>query len=173
MKIKHLFPIVLLLALSTFTSCELFDKVDDVNFDVDVPLEFDVNAVGATSYNKQALLNASTDPDVAEYADKIKEFKINKITYTIEGSDATTQTFTGSISVVDGGQVLSNLAGVALTNNTTETELDANLSAFNDLASKLLNDKQELVEFDGTFSDVPVNFTLKLRFYLTVTADAL
>jgi hypothetical protein len=174
MKIKHLFSVMFLLLLGTFTSCELFDKADDVTFDADVPLDFviDVDQESEGSYTQEALLNAATNPDIAEYADKIKKFKINKVTYTITNSTSDGATFTGSVAVASSGDVLSSLTNLSV-NNTAETDLPANLDGFNDLAEKLLNDKQESVLLNGQFSNVPVSFNLKLRFYFSITADAL
>jgi hypothetical protein len=174
MKIKHLFPIVLLLALSTFTSCELFDKADDVNFDVDVPVDFVVNVTPNSEggYTSEQVLNASSDPDIAEYADKIKEFKVNRITYTITNSTADGTTFTGEVTVAATGEVLSGVTNLSVA-NTSETDLPANLDGFNDLASRLLEDKQETVMMNGQFSTSSVSFNIRLRFYLSVTADAL
>ncbi len=174
MKIKHLFPIVLLLTLSTFTSCELFDKADDVTFDVDVPVDFLVNVTPNSEggYTEEKLLDTSTNPDIAEYADKIKEFKVNRITYTITNSNADGTTFDGSVSIAATGDVLSSVDNISVA-NTPETDLPANLDGFNDLASRLLEDKQETIMMNGQFSSSTVSFNIKLRFYITATADAL
>ncbi|MBX2899150.1 MAG: hypothetical protein KF775_05855 [Cyclobacteriaceae bacterium] len=172
MKIKHLFSVALVLCISTFTSCDLFDKADDVNFDVDVPLNFVVNISEVLTFSDEALLNAKTNSDVAKYASKIESFKVNKITYSIEGSNASSQTFSGSLVIAEGGQTLGTLTNVAVT-NTLETDLPVNVDGLNALASKLLDDKEELVRVAGLFSDGSVNFTLKLRFYLTIKANAL
>lgn len=177
MKTKHLFPIVLLLTLSTFTSCELFDKADDVNFDVVLPLEFVIdenedNPEGA-SYSDSQLLDATSNPDVAEYANKIKEFKVDRITYTISSADPTSVTFTGgTLQVASNSQIIATASAVSL-NNSAETDLTANLDGFNDLAARLLDDKQETVLLNGTLSETPVEFHVTFRFYIKITADAL
>lgn len=174
MKIKHLFPIVLVLALSTFTSCDLFDKADDVNFDVDVPVDFVVNVTPNSEggYTAEQVLDASSNPDIAEYADKISKFKVNRITYTITNSTADGTTFTGSVSVLASGDILSGVTNLSVA-NAPETDLPSNLDGFNDLASRLLEDKQETIMMNGQFSTSTVSFNIRLRFYLSVTADAL
>jgi hypothetical protein len=87
MKIKHLIPVFLLFALGTISSCDLLDKADDVSFDVTVPLTFliDENADNPSgmAYSDTQLLDATANSEVAKYASKIKEFKVNKVTYTI------------------------------------------------------------------------------------------
>lgn len=172
MKIKHLFSLVMLLTLGAFTSCELFDKVDDVTFDVVLPLDFviDEDDPEAGSYVDSKVLDANSDPEIAKYADKIKEFKIDKITYTISNADPTSVTTSGTLST--SSSVIATALNVSLA-NTTETDLTANIDGFNDLAAKLLDDKQETVLVTGTLSDTPVSFNVRFRFYVRITADAL
>jgi len=176
MKIKHLFPIALLLALGTFSSCDLFDKVDDVNFDADLPIEFQINETAVNpsgkDYSASKMLSASSDPDVAKYASKIKEFKVNKITYTISaGANPSSVTFTNG-AVKAGGKTLATISSASLS-NTTETELTADTAGFNELATKLLGDLQEEITVTGRLSSTPVTFTVTFKVYVTITANAL
>jgi len=178
MKIKHLIPVVLLLALGTFSSCDLFDKVDDVSFDVTLPLEFviDENAdnPGGMTYTNSKLLSATSDPEVAKYASKIQEFKVNKITYTVSpGADPSTVTFSnGTLKITSSGKTIASISSASLS-NTSETELTADTAGFNELASTLLADKEESIQMQGTLSKTPVAFTVTFKFYVTITADAL
>ncbi len=176
MKIKHLIPVFLLLALGTFSSCDLFDKVDDVSFDVTLPLDFAVNETAdnpsGKTYTDSKLLDASSDPEVAKYASKIQEFTVNKVTYTISGASDQSITFTNGTLKVSSGKTIASASSVSLS-NTAETELTADTAGFNELASLLLADKQELVQLQGTLSETPVSFTVKFKFYVTLTADAL
>ncbi len=121
MKIKHPFLLLFVLLFGTLTSCELFDKADDVSFDVVLPLEFviDENADNpdGASYSDTQLLDATSDPDVAKYANKIKEFKVNRITYTISSADPTSVSFTGgSLQVASNSQVIATASAVSLSN---------------------------------------------------------
>jgi len=177
MKIKHLFPIFLLLALGTFSSCDLFDKVDDVTFDGVLPLAFIVNEAavnsGGKTYTDSKLLDAADEPEIAKYASKIKEFKVNKITYTVSGVSDATVTFTnGTLKVVSSGKTIASASSVNL-GTTSEQELTADTAGFNELASLLLADQQELVQLQGTLSKTPIAFTVNFKFYVTVTADVL
>jgi len=176
MKTKHLIPVFLLLALGSFSSCDLFDKVDDVSFDVTLPLDFAVNEAAVNpsgkTYTDSKLLDAASDPEVAKYASKIQEFKVNKVTYTISGASDPTITFTNGTLKVSSGKTIASISSASLS-NTAETELTADTAGFNELASLLLADKQELVTLQGTLSKTPVSFTVKFKFYVTLTADAL
>lgn len=74
--------------------------------------------------------------------------------------------------VASNGKVIATASSVSLS-NTAETELTADLDGFNDLAARLLDDKQEIVMLNGTLSETPVSFNVRFRFYLKITADAL
>lgn len=178
MKTKSIFSILLLIALGTISSCDLLDKADDVSFDVTVPLTFliDENADNPSgmAYSDTQLLDATSDPEVAKYASKIKEFTVKKVTYTISpGADPSTVIFTnGALKVSSTGKTIASATSVSLT-NTAETELTADTAGFNELASKLLDDKQEIILMNGTLSKTPVAFTVKFTFYITIKANAL
>ena len=177
MKTNSFLSILLLFVAVSFTSCDLLDNADDLSFDATLPLDFVINETAdnpsGKSYTDSKLLNAASDPEVAKYASKIKEFKVNKITYTISGANPNTVTFTnGTLSVASSGKTIASASLVSLS-TTTETELTADNEGFNELASNLLNDKQELIQLAGTLSKTPVTFTVKFKFYVTITADAL
>jgi len=176
MKTKHLFSIALLLTLSMFSSCNLFDKVDDVTFEGVLPLKFTINETAdnpnGKAYTDTKTLDANSDPDVAKYASKIKSFKVNKVTYTISGADPNTVTFTNGTLKVSTGKTIASASSVSLS-NTAETELTADTAGFNEVASLLLADKQVMTQLQGTLSKTPVTFVVDFKFYVTITADAL
>ncbi len=177
MKIKYLFPVVMLLSLGALSSCDLFDSADDISFDVVLPLDFVIDEQadnpGGKTYTDSELLDAASDPEVAKYASKIQEFTVNKITYTISGANPNTVTFTnGTLKVASSGKTIASASSVSLS-NPSETELTSDIAGFNELAASLLNDKQELIQLQGTLSKTPVAFNVKFKFYVTITADAL
>lgn len=175
MKIKHLFPIFILLALGSLASCDLFDKVDDVTFDAELPLEFVIDEtqtnVNGKDYSISKTLDASSDPDVAKYANKIKEFKVNKITYSISGVSPSGVTFNDGVLKVN-SKTLATAGNVNIT-SVSDVELENDPAGINELASKLLGSKQAEVVFAGGFSSTPIKFTLSCKFYVTIKADAL
>lgn len=178
MKTKAQLSILLLIIFSAFSSCDLLDKADDVSFDVTLPVTFVIdetaNNPGGMAYADTQLLDATSDPEVAKYASKIKEFKVNKVTYTITpGAGSSTVTFTnGAVKVSSSGKTIASASSVNLS-STAETELTADTAGFNELASKLLDDKQELILLNGTLSKTPVGFSVEFNFYVTITANAL
>lgn len=178
MKIKAILPILLLAIFTAFSSCDLLDKADDVSFDVTLPLTFVIDETAdnpsGKAYADSKLLDATSDAEVAKYASKIKEFKVNKVTYTITpGAGSSTVTFTnGAVKVSSTGKTIASATSVNLS-NTAETELTADTAGFNELATKLLDDKKELILLNGTLSKTPVGFSVKFNFYVTITANAL
>jgi hypothetical protein len=80
---KTLMRISFILVFYVFSSCDLIEKADDVSFDVTVPLSFVVNETATStgkSFSDTKTLNVASDDEVAKYASKIKEFKVNKVT---------------------------------------------------------------------------------------------
>ncbi|MEY4930539.1 MAG: hypothetical protein RI909_1263 [Bacteroidota bacterium] len=172
---------LLLIFLGAFSSCNLFDKVEDASFDITLPLTFSISDATVPllgqptekAYTGSELLNAASNAEVASFANKIKAFKVNKITYTISGANPNTVTFTNSLMKISStGTTIAAPNSVSLT-NTVETVLTSNETGFNELAEKLLDDKQELIQLNGTLSKTPVAFSVTFKFYVTVTISAL
>jgi len=146
-------------------------------FDVTLPLDFSINEgednPSGKAYSDSELLDAAANAEIAKYATKVKKFTVNKITYTISGANPNTVLFTnGALKVSSTGKTIATASSVNLANNA-ETELTADTAGFNELAEKLLDDKQELILLNGTLSKTPVAFFVTFKFYVTITANAL
>ena len=176
MKNLKLIRLSVFLMFCTFFSCDLIEKADDVSFSATAPISFVVNETATSSgqaYSDTRLLNLGSDPEVAKYSSKIKEFKVNKITYTISGANPTSVTFSnGIIKIASNGTTIATTGTVNLS-TTSETELSADANGLNELADLLLDNKQEQIQLQGTLSATPVLFTVNFKFYLTITANAL
>src|SRR5215213_3090874 len=161
----------LALIASTFTGCDLFDKADDVKLDTTLPLEFLVNeqAVnpGGKQYASTKTLNALDNADVAKYKDKIKEIKLNRITYIISDYSGTSSvTFTnGSLNAVS--KTLATATSVNL-QSSAETELtNIDQAGFDEFAKQIKANKQVDVTVAGTLSATPVAFKITAYFEVT------
>jgi low affinity Fe/Cu permease len=177
MKNFKLIRLSVFLMFYTISSCDLIDKATDVTFSATAPLAFVVNETaispGGKFYSDTKLLNVASDAEVAKYASKIKEFKVNKITYTISGANPTSVTFSnGTLKIASSGTTIATTGTVSLLNNA-ETELSADINGLNELAASLLDSKQEQIQLQGTLSQTPVSFTVNLKFYLSITANPL
>ena len=161
-------------------SCSLFDKAENINFEAKLPLEFVVDETatnaGAKSYTYSKTLDATQNAEVAKYKDKIKEIKVNKISYVVSGYSApggAVVTFTnGKLKVASSGKTIAEAASINL-QSTVEGDLTADTAGFNELAELLKADKSETVSLSGTFSSTPVKFTVKVYFHTTITAGVL
>jgi hypothetical protein len=177
MKNLNLIRLYVFLMFCSFLSCDLIEKADDVSFSATAPISFVVNETATSSgqfYSDSRVLNLGSDPEVAKYSSKIKEFKVNKITYTISGANPTSVTFSnGIIKIASNGTTIATAPSVVLLSNNAETELSADANGLNILADLLLDNKQEQIQLQGTLSQTPVSFTVVFKFYLTITANAL
>jgi hypothetical protein len=175
---KLILPLLALLAVSLL-SCDLFEKADNITFEAKLPLEFVVDETatntGAKSYTYTKTLDATQNADVAKYKDKIKEFKVNKISYVVSGYSAPggVVTFTnGKLKVASSGKTIAEAASVNL-QSTAEADLTADTAGFNELAELLKADKSETVSLAGTFSSTPVKFKVTVYFHTSITAGVL
>lgn len=168
-------------AMSTglmLSGCELFDKVDDVTFDAKLPVDFVIDEQMESdvpvAYTDMAILDATDDAEVAKYKDKIREIRLNKITYVIEGYSAPgTVVFSNGTLSMAGAGTLATASAITL-QNTPETELTSiDQAGFNEFANQIMDDKQVTINLGGTFSTTPVAFNLRAYFHVTITADAL
>lgn len=168
---------VLFFAVCGLTSCDLFDKVDDVKFEGKLPVTFEINEGNVSeipvTYSETEILNALDNDEIAKYKDKIKEIKLNKITYKIENYDAPAEViFSNGSLQISSGKTLATITSLTL-QNTAEAEFVADPLSFADFAAEIKDDKQVAINMQGTLSTTPVAFTLTAYFHVTVTAEVL
>jgi hypothetical protein len=159
-------------------SCDLFDKADDISFSTEFDKSLTVDNAGKGSYSDQITLDATTDPEVAKYKEKIQNITLNEVTYKVSnyvGPDAAT--FTGDILFGTNGNLGSvSISAINLSDASTsgdEMELDLSQDEINAVAAQLKDDKSVLVTMAGEFSDGPVSFVVTVKINAKITADAL
>lgn len=173
--LKHLLVITFFL-FGSLTSCDWLENATDVNFDTTIPVVYSVNETAnnpsGKSYSDTKTLSATSDEEIAKYANKLKGFTVKKITYTVTGANPTTVTFSDGKLLTSSGKTIATIGTINLS-NSTETEIPTDATGINDLTSSLVSNKQANVTLQGTLSKTPVAFTLTIRYYLTVTANPL
>jgi hypothetical protein len=159
------------------TSCNLFDKADDVKFDSPIEGSLSVNATNVGSVTENLTLSSASSPEINKYKDKIRKFTVNKVTYTIvdylgeadclfSGSVKTSIANSATLSLTDVNIKQLNDAGTA-----TELVLPANdLQA---IAALLKEDKEVIVTVTGSLTKIPASFKIKFTINATIEADAL
>ncbi len=172
---KHALVIAFFL-VGPLTSCDWLEKATDVDFDTTIPIVFTVNetAVSATgkSYSDTKTLSATSDEEIAKYANKLKGFSVKKITYTITGANPTSVTFSDGKLLTASSKTIASISSINLS-NSAETEITTDATGINDLTSTLVSTKQASITLQGTASKTPVAFILTIKFYVTVTANPL
>ena len=173
----------------SFVACDLLDKADDVTFDQELEIIWnaDENAEGSNvPYASLDELDLADYPEIAKYANKIKEIKVNRITYRITNYDASphhSQVIfnNGSASFMATGSstpavtvpYAASASGVNLQTTTAETDLSINQDGLNKIASLLKDNNKVSVSTSGVLSVTPVQFSVINKYYVTITANAL
>lgn len=178
MKNKIVIAIMSIFLAAGLSSCDLFDKVDDVSFSSEVEKSIVINDAPAGSYSDEVVLNVTDDSEVAKYSEKITGIIVNNITYRVSDySGPSGATFTGDMlfgpsgslgSVAINGLNLSTASG-----SGEEFALDLSQSEVDAIAEQLKVNKTLVVIMAGTFSDGPVSLVIHVKIDATIEADAL
>ncbi|HZY79851.1 MAG TPA: hypothetical protein VFE50_10030 [Cyclobacteriaceae bacterium] len=165
-------------------SCSLFDKVDDITFDVELTHEFTINETrkdkNVTYGSKEVLDAAKVNTDFAKYKDKIKSVTVTGVTYQVHDLTAgTTTIFTNGKCgfSAPSGSAATSVADLAIENiKAAEGQvknLNYNQQALDEIGSILKGDQKVNVYVNGTFSETPVAFQVRIKLKATIVADAL
>lgn len=163
-----------LIVAGLLSSCDLFDKVDDVSFNSVFEKSLTVDNAGAGTYSDAIILDATADPEINKYKDKITALVVNSITYRVSNYDGPVDaTFNGDMLFGTNG-TLGTIAieGLSLS-STTEQELQFSQSEIDAIGAQLKDNNTVTVTMAGTFSDGPVSFVVTVKVDATITADAL
>ena len=170
--------------LTLLAGCDLFKDIDDVSFDSTLSENIVVSEsnTGTSVANSEIIvLDATTDPDINQYKDKIKGIKINKISYQVVTFSATDPvTLSGTISfgesTTNSPTVIASVASLNLKEafvNGTVYELPVQQADIDKISALLKDDKAVKIYLNSVLSKTPVSFTIELIMDVTVEADAL
>lgn len=167
-----------LFVVGLMASCDLFDKADDISFSTEFDKSLTVDNAGKGSYSDQITLDATTDPEVAKYKEKIQNIELNDVTYKVSNyTGPDDATFSGDVLFGVNGDLGSvSISGLNLSDASSsgdEMDLDLSQDEVNAVAAQLKNDKTVLVTMAGEFSDGPVSFVVTVKVDAKITADAL
>lgn len=168
------------------SGCSLFEKVDDVTFDVEITHTFvideNMDSQGnPVSYSDVDAIDPKTNSDFNKYKDKIKEITVNKITYTVSDYEAdgavSFTNGTGKFKATASGTTALGSAGISFQNIQASVggnfELTYAVSDLNAIANHLEKVEPVYFEVAGTFSKTPVAFKVPVTIHCTIKADAL
>jgi hypothetical protein len=179
----------LLVVAASLITCDALEEADDVTFHADMTIVFITNEDGDGTnvpYDDVQLLDLADNAEIADYLDRIKDIKIDSITYRITNYDASPHgeavifnNGTASFGPFDSdAQVLTvdyaaSASGVNLQTTVTETTLDIDQDQFNTVIDLLLDDKKVKMYSEGELSKTPIAFNIVSKWYFTITANAL
>jgi hypothetical protein len=164
-------------------SCDLFDKVDDVTFDVTLNQTFHVNetqtAQNVAYADMEVLDAAAVNSDFDKYKDKIKSISITAITYKVLAVATPSVIFTGGSVGYSAVSATTPSALVSLGIESPKAaenqvkNLSFNQAALDDFSNALKNDKKANIYMVGSFDQTPATFDVTITVTATITADAL
>jgi hypothetical protein len=185
MKPRFVLSVVALAILGLFNGCDFLDNLGQVTFDTELSTAFEINetvVANTRNYVANQVLDATANPDIQKYRDRIKDLRINDVSYKITGYtapagvprvDFSNGRFGFGDADVNTASVTVSLPTLNLRDlNTTGAETRLPLPDATTLAALLKTDKRIRVFAEGTLSPTPVRFNLEVKLYVSVTADA-
>ncbi len=181
MKIKIVSIIVLTLIVLGFSTCKQ-DEILSQDFDVVLYQDITVNNPNDSIFTGAQLLDAAAQSsDFDKYKDHIEDISLTKITYflTAFNGPADQQLLNGAIDIADTSGInrinltsMTNAGLASLLNN--ETELTLNQPAVTWLNNRVKYTPHAIkVYFSGNVNKKPLDFTIKIRYYLKMKVSIL
>lgn len=177
--------LVLLVSFTTlFASCDLFEDADDIDFDatLEETITITEESTGTNvAYAETIILDATADPDIDEYKDKITGFTIKKISYQVTSYDGPSLcTFSGTLAFGDASLATSTVSATITNLNLQQAftsaqvfDLTFSQGDADKIAALLKDDKAVKIYLNGTLSQTPVFCTVRVIADVSVKADAL
>lgn len=174
----------------SFASCSLFDKTDDVTFDVALTHTFQINVTSEDTeviiLQTPAVLDAAAvSADFAKYKDRIKGVAVTGVTYQIQNctisgvllSDGIVAYSSITVTEPNPDPNIGTSAIVGVENLKAAENQDRTLQfgqvALNDMSGLLKTNKELNLYLTGTLSKSPAKFDLVVTIKASVTADKL
>jgi len=173
---------VLALTAVFFSGCDKVNDLDDFEFhgDFEESISMVDPATGENrAYSEDITIDATTDSQIEKYKTKIKSFKIDKISYTLDDSENPTKgaKFNGTMgfSDSDGGAatVLTTITNLDLDDHTTVHEITLAEADLQKLTGYLSTSKAMKIYVTGIVSKTPINVIVNVKIEVTVVANAL
>ena len=163
-----------LVAIFVVLSCN--DDIAEININSSLTEEIPVSATEADqNIAYETTIDAKSDSDILENLEKIKEYQIESVTFTVtEYNGPDTANLSGTLSVGNSAKTFS--ADIPSLNIKLFADEVYNISLseeqLDELESILLASNQLKVTFSGSVSEAPLSFTLNVTVKTKVTVDA-
>ncbi len=181
--IKALLGSVLIL----FAGCDLLEKVDDITLEVEIQHTFVIDEKldsegKSVSYFSTGTIDATKNADFDKYKDKIKEFTVHSVEYTVTNysPEGTNVIFSNGIGTFFAQGSTSNAlaeAGIDIQSvpgaQGQVFTLDYTTQGLEAIAQQLESVHKVDFQVAGTFSETPVAFNVPVTLKCTIKAEAL
>jgi len=169
-------PLVILLFFSFFFACDKIEELTswDLNTEAGIDFDVDITENDPTTFSTSFSLSLTDNPDISDYINKIKEYKVNKVTYQIMSYSspvANDVLLTGTLKLGTINIFLDkvNLQEMYMMGNTAT--LDLTDQELVDLAKTLESNKSVSGSLAGEVTDRPVYFLIYVEFDLTLRIE--
>ncbi len=178
--------ILFIIAVLTISGCDQAGELKGVEFDTD--LNFSVPVAELTNgtnikYDQSIILDATTNPEIKKYADKIRSIQVQSMEFAIEDYTTmipdeiylTNTVFGFGAKTSTSPQSSCNVDALPVTHwaDTGFFRFDSCNSTFNALSNFLTGEQAAKFYIKGTFTKAPVSFKLKVHMKVSVAATAL
>ena len=163
-------------------ACEETKELADVTFNTTLIQSLPVDVNSTSEMTSSIVLDATVDPEINQYAEKIKKYEITELLFAIENYIAPNEDeiyFNGSFGFSDKTENQASSSCPAdnlnITHwaNTGNFEISTCAGILNEISQKLTNDNAVKLYMTGTFTKEPVSFDLKVTAKVKVTANPL
>lgn len=157
------------------SSCDLFDELDNVEFNPTYTATYDVNVTN-DSIKLEKTIDLTSDEDIEEYQSKLTQVTVDSVILKVEGyTGGTNNILSGSLKY---GEVnaTSQILFAAIPNlpiaEGAKIKLVPSQTTLNAIQEVLTSQRAIKVYLRGKATST-ANFTLNAVFYMSVKADAL
>jgi hypothetical protein len=174
--IKNALPLAILLFFPFFFSCDKVDELTTWNLDAEAGIDFDVDITenDPTAISTSFTISLADNPDIADYINKIKEYKVNKVTYQIwsySSSVANDVLLTGTLKLGAINIFLDKVNLQEMYMMGTTVTLDLTDQELAELGKTLGSNKSVSGSLAGEVTDKPVYFLIYVEFDLTLRVE--
>ncbi len=176
-------PALLFLLCISFINCDETKDALDVNFTTNISTTMSVAAATTDEDTYSIVLNATSDPEIQKYADKIKNVEVTKLVIAIENyqyKDEDAEIYFngelgfGSVTAsTPSGTCEISFLNITHVKNTGEFEINDCNNQLSNIASKLLADNAVKVFLIGSVTAAPMSFDMKIVATVKITANPL
>ena len=172
-------PALFILALFSCDEVKV-EELADIDFNTTLTKSLHVDVTSTNEMTSSIVLDATADPEIKKYADKIKNYEITELLFAIENYQADTEDeiyFDGSIGFSKKSENTAtsscSVTNMPVTNwaGTGNFEIASCTSILNDISVALTADNAVKIYMTGTFTDAPLTFDLKVTAKVKVTAN--